>query len=334
MRRSTLAALVGAMFVSGAPAALAQGAHAPGDPWERVNRVAYAIQDRLNRVLFHPLGVVFRHLAPGPLGKGVHNVLVNLSEPGAFVNDLLQARVHRAGVSAARFITNSTVGLLGIFDVAGHAGLAHQDNEFGVTLGRMGVKSGPYMYVVLMGPTTVRDLIGSGVDFFIDPLHWVRFANQSEVSYARIVVGGLDKQVMTEDQLKALLADATDPYATLRSVYLQNKEGEIEGGGLPVDNLPSFDDEPPAAAPAAPAPEAPAPAQPPAAAPAPGPAAALAAPATPETAPVDEASATPIASHWAMRIQAYESASDGPAATLTAANDRTPLAPTVVAGDQ
>jgi hypothetical protein len=158
-----------------------------------------------------------------------------------FINDVLQLRVKRAGVTAARFVTNSTIGLFGLIDIADHLGLPHHSNEFGVTLGRYGVQSGPYMYVPLVGPSTVRDIIGSGVDLAIDPLHWVSYASRTEISEVRFVVGGADTAVTTQDQLDALLSDAADPYATLRSVYLQNKQGEIDGGEVPAA-LPSFDD--------------------------------------------------------------------------------------------
>jgi phospholipid-binding lipoprotein MlaA len=248
MRATVLAAMVGALVIGGAPAASAAEAHAPGDPWEKLNRFGYAVEGALDRVVIHPISVLFRNIAPGQIGHGIHNLIVNLSEPNAFVNDMLQGRVKRAGVPAGRFLTNSTIGLLGLFDVATHLGMIHHDNEFGVTLGVWGAGPGPYMYVPLIGPTTVRDVIGAGIDALIDPIHWASYANRPEISIARGVVSGLDKRVMTEAQLNALLSDAADPYATLRSVYLQNKEGEIHGQVVPLEGLPSFDD--PAAAPA------------------------------------------------------------------------------------
>jgi phospholipid-binding lipoprotein MlaA len=100
------------------------------------------------------------------------------------------------------------------------------------------------MYVPLMGPSTTRNLVGSGVDFLMNPLHWLTIANRTEIGAAQVTVGGLDTRVMTEDQLNALLSGAVDPYATLRSVYLQSKNGEVEGEGVPHD-LPSFDETPP-----------------------------------------------------------------------------------------
>jgi phospholipid-binding lipoprotein MlaA len=278
----TLAVLFGATILASAPAAWAQSHHAPGDPWEGLNRFGYAVQGALDKVIIHPLATIFRHLSPGPIGEGLHNVIVNLSEPNAFINDVLQLRLKRASIPAARFVTNSTVGILGLFDVAGHVGLPHHDNEFGVTLGRYGVGPGPYMFVPLIGPTTVRDLAGSGIDIFIDPMHWLSYASRPEISTARAIVGGLDLRVKTEGQLNALLSDATDPYATLRSVYLQNKESEVRGDSAPIEALPTFDEPPavpvtPATAGATPVEDAPPPPPdpdpeptPPAAAPPPG----------------------------------------------------------------
>ena len=266
MRRYALAALVGAAVVGAAPIAQAQSApppaqtqsppppiaadatHAPVDPWERLNRINYAIENALDRHLIRPIARVYAALTPGPIGKGVHNVLVNLSEPTVFFNDVLQLRFKRAGVTAGRFVTNSTIGLLGLIDVANKLGLSHHNNEFGVTLGRYGFYSGPYMFLPLGGPTTVRDLFGSGVDLLMDPFHWIRVASQAEVNGVRLVVSGLDLREQSGPQLDALLSDATDPYATLRSVYLQNKQAEIDGESAPLD-LPSFDAPTPTPAP-------------------------------------------------------------------------------------
>ncbi|MGA3157500.1 MAG: VacJ family lipoprotein [Steroidobacteraceae bacterium] len=245
MRGYTIAVLLGASLIGCAPTASAANsttiaARSPGDPWERPNRVAYAFQGLLERHVIRPAAKLYRWLTPGPIGRGLHNVLVNLSEPAAFFNDVLQRRFKRAGIPAKRFIMNSTVGLLGLFDVAARAGVMHHNNEFGVTLGTYGVAPGPYMYVPLVGPTTVRDLLGSTVDFLTDPMHRASYDNRAKASDTRLVVSGLDTYLTTQDQLKALLSDSLDPYATLRSVYLQSKQGEIRGGNVPVD-LPDFD---------------------------------------------------------------------------------------------
>ncbi|HEX3843654.1 MAG TPA: VacJ family lipoprotein [Steroidobacteraceae bacterium] len=218
-------------------------ASAPGDPWERQNRRDYAIEGALDRHVIGPAARFYHKVTPGPIGRGIHNVLVNLSEPVVIINDLLQLRFRRAGMSTARLATNSTLGLLGLFDMAGRAGLPYHGNEFGVTLGRYGVPSGPYMYVPLVGPSTVRDFLGAGVDLLMNPLHWLAYPDRTDVGVSQATVSGLDTRVMTEDQLNTLLSGAVDPYATLRSVYLQNKKGEVEDEGVPQE-LPSFDETP------------------------------------------------------------------------------------------
>ncbi len=287
MRRSGLAALVGAMMLGASPIAFAQSAPPPAppaaesaapppaaspapsppaaapatapaaaahrvtDPWEHLNRLNYAIESALDKHLIIPLTRIYKAITPGPIGRGIHNALVNLSEPTVFINDVLQLRFRKAGVAAGRFATNSTIGVLGLIDVASKLGLPHHNNEFGVTLGHYGVYAGPYMYLPLGGPTTLRDLVGTGVDLLMDPFHWIGFAGQAEASGARLAVGGLDAREAVEGQLDTLLSDATDPYATLRSVYLQNKQAEIDGETAPLD-LPSFDTPAPTPAPSGP----------------------------------------------------------------------------------
>jgi phospholipid-binding lipoprotein MlaA len=245
MRGYTIAVLLGTSLINCVPIAGAASPRAivapsPEDPWERPNRAAYAFQGLLERHVIRPVAKLYRWLTPGPIGRGLHNVLVNLSEPAAFFNDVLQRKFNRAGIPAKRFIINSTVGVLGLFDVAAHAGATHHNNEFGVTLGSYGIAPGPYLYVPMVGPSTFRDLLGSGVDFVTDPMHWVTYNNRASASDTRLVVSGLDTYLVTEDQLHALLNDAVDPYATLRSVYLQSKQGEIDGDSVP-ENLPEFD---------------------------------------------------------------------------------------------
>jgi phospholipid-binding lipoprotein MlaA len=246
-----LAGYLGVVFAAclAAGCATAPAKKAKVDPWEPVNRGGYAIEGKLDHFVIHPLSKAYRFLTPGPIGRGIHNVLVNLSEPSALINDVFQLRIKRAGTPAARLVINSTVGVLGLFDVASHMGLYHHDNEFGVTLGRYGVKPGPYVYLPLVGPSTVRDLVGTGVDVLLNPLHWATYADQAVILDSDFALNGLDKQTSTEAELHALLSTAVDPYATLRSAYLQNKQGEIDGEGMPLE-LPAFEEPGPAPAPA------------------------------------------------------------------------------------
>jgi phospholipid-binding lipoprotein MlaA len=212
----------------------------PNDPWEKLNRVGYAIEGVLDRYTFAPLAHAFNALTPGPIGQGIHNVVTNLTEPVIALNGLLQFRIRRGGAALVRFAFNSTIGVGGLVDVAAKGGIPHRANGFGNTLGLYGVRPGPYLYIPLAGPSTVRDLFGTFVDLVIDPVHLVNYSYRTEISVSSSLVRGLDQRVRTEGDLKALLSDAADPYATLRSTYLQNRQAEVEGGeALPV--LPDLD---------------------------------------------------------------------------------------------
>jgi phospholipid-binding lipoprotein MlaA len=225
-------------------------AQTPDDPFEKYNRKGFAIQERLDRYVVGPLGYVYRKLTPGPIGKAIHHILVNLSEPTVVINDLLQLRPARAGKATVRFVVNSTVGLGGMIDVAGATGLPHHLSSFGDTLGRYGAKPGPYLFIPMLGPSTIRDLFGNGVDAVTNPFHFIRYPHRGTVWIAVDVVNGLDELSRSMEDLQTLLNQAADPYATLRSAYLQHREAEIRGESAPPANLPDLD------SPATPAPQA------------------------------------------------------------------------------
>jgi len=201
-------------------------------------------------------------------------MIVNIGEPVAIINDVLQGRPRPFGRDTVRFVADSTAGIGGMIDVAGMHGLPHHDNDFGVTLGVWGVRPGPYLFVPVLGPSTVRDSIGAGVDVLLNPFTYLRFPGRLSLQYSTTVVGTLDRRATTQGDLEVITADAADPYATLRSVYLQSREAQIRGDDAAPD-LPQIDD---------PAPTPPA---------APGPGADAAPLPTPTDAPViQEASAT------------------------------------------
>ena len=255
-----------AMVLAAASPGYAQQTPAPapgasnGDPLEPMNRTLFAFNGVLDRLLLRPVAMGYRRLLPRPVRKGVHNVLGNLGEPLVFANDLLQFRVRQAGKTAARFAGNSTLGLLGVFDVARGAGLPHHDNSFGDTLGRAGVGPGPYLFLPVVGPTTLRGLIGGGVDLYIDPINRVRHVRSTTLEATVVVVGAVDQRVEAEADIKELSVIATDPYATLRSVYLQQTAARIAGDDLSLEPLPEAPAETPRSPPAAPPPATPPPA--------------------------------------------------------------------------
>src|SRR5262249_39950823 len=138
-----------------------------------------------------PVAHGYRAVTPQIVRNGVHNFLHNLRSPVIFTNDVLQGEFKRAGVTAARFGVNSTVGFLGVGDPAESLGLEVHDEDFGQTLGRWGVGTGPYLFIPVLGPTNLRDGAGSLVDIALDPLTWAHFKNDDAVRVTRTVVSGV-----------------------------------------------------------------------------------------------------------------------------------------------
>lgn len=243
---SAAAALIAASASSAAAAPVGQH-----DPFERLNRPLYALNNVLDRAFFRPIAMLYRRVLPRPVRRGAHNFLDNLDEPIVFANDVLQLRIRDASRTAVRFAGNTTFGLLGLRDIATGAGLPHHDNNFGFTLGRLGIGPGPYLFIPALGPTTLRGLTGMGVDLYIDPLNQVRHVKSRKLEIAQVVVGMIDGRVEAESDLNDVEATATDPYATVRSVYLQDLAVRSNGGEVTLDSLPDLPTDPssPASAP-------------------------------------------------------------------------------------
>jgi phospholipid-binding lipoprotein MlaA len=234
-----------------ADAAPVQAWHAPGDPWEKVNRRVYKVNRKVDAAMLRPAAMAYEKVTPKPVRKGLRNFLANLGEPMVFINDILQLKIAKGAKTVVRFATNSTFGVGGLMDPATKAGFKHHDNNFGVTLARYGVPPGPYVFVPLLGPSTVRDLVGSGVDLAANPLTFAKFSGVGAFHTSTTLVAGLDERVEADPDLKAIDEMGADTYATMRSLYLQNRRAQITGGEVDIANLPDFDDPGDAAAPEA-----------------------------------------------------------------------------------
>ena len=204
--------------------------HAPGDPLEGLNRHLFAGFQFADRTFIRPVAMGYRHVVPKPVRSGLRNFFSNLGEPIVFLNDLLQLKPGRAFKTFERFVINSTLGVGGLIDVAKsrNIGLPHHDNGFGNTLGYYGVGPGPYLFLPIIGPTTLRDLIGGQGDDFVLPIAIGNPFDRLEYQIPRGVLSGIDDRAESDADFKALLDSAVDPYATLRSVYLQNRAAEIQ----------------------------------------------------------------------------------------------------------
>ncbi len=250
---ASLPALACALALAGPAAAQAAAADARNpDPYEHWNRKVYAFNQTLYAHVFHPAAVGWKRVVPSVIREGLRNALSNLGEPVVFVNDVFQGRADDASTTLKRFLVNSTAGMAGLADVAAAHGAPHHDNGFGTTLGRYGVGPGPYIYLPVLGPGDGRDLFGGGVDTLTNPQTWIGYGAREIVGPTEGAVGGVNTFADADDQLQTIQATATDPYATLRSLYLQNRAAQIRGEAVDVNALPDFDDPGGATAPAAP----------------------------------------------------------------------------------
>lgn len=206
-----------------------------GDPYEGLNRSLFDVQQKFDRAIFRPVARGYATIIPKFIRTGLRHLLRHIREPIVFLNDVLQLKPKRAARTLARFAINSTAGIGGLLDVAKTAKLPYHHNGLGNTLARYGVGPGPYLFIPLIGPTQLRDLFGGGVDGLIYPVAIGSPFNRTDYQVSTAAIGGLDLRAESDAGFKALLDGAADPYATLRSVYQQDRAAEIaEMNGTPI----------------------------------------------------------------------------------------------------
>ena len=217
----------------GMPAAvvIAKKHHAPGDPLEGFNRASYKFSTGIDKAVLRPVALAYRHIVPRPARDGLRNLLSNIGEPFVFANDMLQLKIGRAIKTLGRFVINSTLGVVGLFDTAKRKPfhLPHHNNSLGDTLGFYGVGPGPYLYLPILGPTTLRDAVAGQLQGMALGVIVRTPLRTPEYQIPAAIIGGLDQRAEADDDLRVITDDSVDPYATLRSVVLQDRAGEIAG---------------------------------------------------------------------------------------------------------
>lgn len=204
------------------------------DPWEPFNRNIYAFNDGFDRALMKPIAKGYDFIMPDAPQRGIRNFFRNLKFPMIFLNLILQGKFEDSLTATGRFVMNSTVGLLGFFDVATHEGVAEFDEDFGQTMAKWGWKDSRYLVVPFFGPHTVRDLGGRVADSYTSP---VAYLAREENEYRPLILDiiSLRASLLPLDQD---LKEANDPYALMRDAYLQNREFKIYDGDPPA---PDYD---------------------------------------------------------------------------------------------
>ena len=201
----------------------------PGDPAERLNVESYKAVQAVDRAIVAPIAKGYKKGLPKPLRDGIHNLLDHLQEPIVFLNYLLQLKPGKAVETLGRFAINTTAGLAGTIDIAKRRPfkLPHRPNSFANTLGYYGVKPGPYLFLPMIGPTTVRDLFGITIDRLVMPVAVGKPFNKPYYTIPVNTLSALDYRVAFDDKLTELQA-AKDPYAATREDYLRKRKAEID----------------------------------------------------------------------------------------------------------
>jgi phospholipid-binding lipoprotein MlaA len=208
------------------------------DPLEPMNRYFFELNYAADELLFKPLAGWYYVALPNFAQDGVRNVLRNVRSPVVLANDIFQGEGDRAGVTVGRFLVNSTMGVGGLFDIASRIGLDYHDEDFGQTLAIAGVGEGPYLMLPLLGPSNPRDAAGRVVDMLFDPLTYIGiFGGVDNIGLAAAVVDGLDTRARNLKTLDEIRKGSLDYYATIRSLYRQRRNDEINNGESPTEGV-------------------------------------------------------------------------------------------------
>ena len=212
---------------------LSKKAKSVKDCFEPLNRATFALNQGLDKVIFEPVAKAYRVL-PTPLRNGTSNALNNLSTLVTIPNNILQGEFSKAGVNTGRFLINTTIGVVGIFNVAEKIGFPEYEKEdYGQTLGALGIGPGCYLVLPVLGPSTVRDSVGSLANVVGgDPWYNITVGDNSQHFsdfdyWATRVATGIDFRAKNIDSFQNLEKNSMDFYASVRSLYLQDRQMKI-----------------------------------------------------------------------------------------------------------
>jgi phospholipid-binding lipoprotein MlaA len=201
----------------------------PGDPLEQLNAKSFEAVQSVDKAVVEPVAKAYNKGLPRPVRTGLRNFFSNLGEPVVFAAYLLQLKPGKAAETAGRFGVNSTLGFLGLFDVAKREPfhLPHRNNGLANTLGYYGVGPGPYMYLPVVGPTTLRDIVGDTVDKMILPLSVGKPFNKPAYVIPATLLNQLGERAAFDETIQDLRSQ-DDPYAAYRELYLKQRQAEID----------------------------------------------------------------------------------------------------------
>jgi len=202
------------------------------DPFEPANRAIYKLNDRVDKAVVRPTARVYQRVVPQFVRQSVSNVFSNIGDVRVGLNNALQGKFATAYSDFGRVMINSTIGVLGLFDIASEAGIEKHEEDFGQTLGWWGLRDGPFIMLPIFGPSTVRDTAGFAVDYLTNPLTYVEPSSaQNQLTIGKLVSGRAELL----DASKVLDTVALDQYQFVRDAYLQRRRNLVYDGKPPPD---------------------------------------------------------------------------------------------------
>jgi phospholipid-binding lipoprotein MlaA len=213
--------------------ALGGCATVPGrDPFEGFNRAVFAFNEKLDEVALKPVATGYQAVVPQYIRTGVDNVFANIGDLWSAVNHLLQAKPRDAVEMGFRFVFNSTFGLAGWLDIAGEAGLERRNEDFGQTLGRWGLRPGPYLVLPVLGPSNLRDTAALPLDLrALPPAYFYERRDRNPVSALYLI----STRARLLSATRALDEVALDKYALVRDAYMARRRDQVYDGDPPEE---------------------------------------------------------------------------------------------------
>lgn len=208
------------------------GAAASRDPLEPMNRAVYRFNDAFDRAIAKPTAQAYEKVVPSLLRDMIGNAFGNVRDVWTAVNQLLQGKPTLAASDAWRVIMNTTLGLGGLLDIASEAGIEKHNEDFGQTLGRWGVPAGPYLVLPFLGPSSLRDAPGRGVDIYADPLRTIDSSGQRNNAY---LLRAIDDRQRLLDAERLVSEAALDRYSFIRDSWFQLRRNQVYDGNPPPD---------------------------------------------------------------------------------------------------
>lgn len=222
--------IAGAILISGC-ASVADKYQDPRDPWQRYNRSMFRFNAQVDRWLLKPLATGYQAISPAVVDRSITNVFANMADVPSAINNLLQFKLARASTDLGRVAVNTTVGVVGIFDVATNLGVPSYKEDLGQTFGVWGVGTGPYLVLPVLGPSTVRDGLGFAIGTQLHPLTYF----ESDWHWGGVALQTVDRRADLLSADAVFDSAALDRYSFLRDAYLQRRQSLVYDGTPPEE---------------------------------------------------------------------------------------------------